>query len=208
MTSTRTTQATGLVAILRGITPDEVEAIGAALVSEGFDAIEVPLNSPDPFASIERLCAALGETCVVGAGTVLSTADVLRARAAGAQIVLAPDANPEVIAASVDLGLRPCPGVATPTEAFRAVAAGARSLKLFPSDSIGITGMKAWQAVLPPDVELVPVGGVDQHNLGAWRAAGAGGAGIGSCLYRPGDGVETVRARARTLQGIWSATVA
>ena len=194
----------GLVAILRGVTPDEVLAVGEALVEAGVDAIEVPLNSPDPFASVERLATSLGERCAVGVGTVVDAADVPRARAAGARIVVAPNADPAVIAAAVEAGMRPYPGVATPTEAFAAVAAGARHLKLFPADAVGIAGMKAWRAVLPPDVELLPVGGVDETNLAAWAAAGAGGAGLGTALYRPGDTPGQVGARAVAMRRAWA----
>lgn len=197
-------QPTGLVAILRGVRPDEILAIGGALIDAGFTAIEIPLNSPDPFDSIERLAAAAPQQCMIGAGTVLSVDDVARAESAGARITVSPNANTEVIAAAVQRGLRPYPGVATPTEAFSAVDAGARSLKLFPSDAVGISGMKAWRAVLPADVEMLPVGGVDEHNLADWIAAGAGGAGLGTNLYRPGDNAADVGRRARTLQDIWS----
>ncbi|GAA2785854.1 2-dehydro-3-deoxy-6-phosphogalactonate aldolase [Saccharopolyspora taberi] len=195
---------TGLVAILRGVTPDEVAGIGAALVAAGVDAVEVPLNSPDPFTSVERLATSLGDECLVGAGTVVDVADVARAADAGARIVVAPNTDQAVIAAALDAGMRPYPGVATPTEAFAAVAAGARHLKLFPADAVGIGGMKAWRAVLPPDVELLPVGGVDGTNLAAWAAAGAGGAGLGTALYRPGDAAEQVGERARVLRGAWA----
>jgi 2-dehydro-3-deoxyphosphogalactonate aldolase len=194
---------TGLIAILRGITPQDAVAVGEALVQAGFPAIEVPLNSPDAFTSVERLAEAVGQDCVVGAGTVLTPQDVGRARDAGARIVVAPNTDATVIAAAVEAGLRPYPGVATPTEAFTAVTAGARNLKLFPSGAVGIHGMKAWRAVLPADVELLPVGGVDRSNLADWIAAGAGGAGLGTCLYRPGDSAEEVGQRARTLRGIW-----
>ncbi|MDV3124090.1 2-dehydro-3-deoxy-6-phosphogalactonate aldolase [Mycobacterium sp. 21AC1] len=197
-------QPTGLVAILRGVRPDEILAIGSALIEAGFPAIEIPLNSPQPFDSIERLAAASPSTCVVGAGTVLTVDDVVRAESAGARIIVAPNADQDVIAAAVTRGLRPYPGVATPTEAFRAVAAGAISLKLFPSNAVGISGMSAWRSVLPTNVEMLPVGGVDEHNLAEWAAAGAGGAGIGSSLYRPGDEADVVGRRARALTHIWS----
>jgi 2-dehydro-3-deoxyphosphogalactonate aldolase len=193
---------TGLVAILRGISPDEVVAVGRALVEEGMDAIEVPLNSPDPFRSIERLAAAVGDTVAVGAGTVLTVEEVARARTAGARLIVSPNADPAVIAATVEYGMRSYPGVVTPTEAFAALAAGARSLKLFPAPAVGIAGMRAWRSVLPADVELLPVGGVDVTNLGDWLAAGADGAGLGSCLYRPGDPADLVRERARDLAAV------
>jgi 2-dehydro-3-deoxyphosphogalactonate aldolase len=197
---------TGLVAILRGVTPAEAVGIGAVLVEEGFAAIEVPMNSPDPLRSISLMAEAIGADCVVGAGTVTSVDDVIRAESAGARIIVAPNTDAEVISEAVSRGLRPYPGVATPTEAFTALKAGARSLKLFPSDALGVAGMKAIRAVLPGGVEMLPVGGVDHSNLAAWAEAGAGGAGIGSCLYRPGDRSDDVRARARTLAQIWSTT--
>ena len=202
--STHGTSGTGLVAILRGISPAEVGAVGNVLAEEGFPAIEVPMNSPDPLTSIQLLVAAVGNDCVIGAGTVTSVADLIRTESAGAKIMVAPNTDAEVIAEAVSRGLRPYPGVATPSEAFTALKAGARSLKLFPSDVLGIGGMKAIAAVLPTDVEMLPVGGVDQSNLAAWAAAGAGGAGIGSCLYRPGDSPDDVRRTARTLMQIWS----
>lgn len=200
------TTDTGLVAILRGISPTDVVAIGTALAEEGFSAIEVPMNSPQPLRSIELLAGALGNDCVIGAGTVTTVEDLVRTEAAGARIIVAPNTDPEVIAEAVARGLRPYPGVATPTEAFVALKAGALSLKLFPSETLGIGGMKAIRAVLPADVELLPVGGVDESNLAAWVTAGAGGAGIGSCLYRPGDTADDVRTRARVLATIWSTT--
>jgi 2-dehydro-3-deoxyphosphogalactonate aldolase len=185
-----------------------VVAIGSALVEEGFPAIEIPLNSPDPFRSIELLAAAVGDVCTVGAGTVLSVDDVIRADAAGARIIVAPNTDKQVIASTAGRNLQPYPGVATITEAFQAVSAGARCLKLFPSNAIGIAGMKAWQSVLPRDVEMLPVGGLDRTNLAAWARAGAGGAGIGSSLYRPGDLTEKVRFEARILLDVWMAATA
>ncbi len=196
----------GLIAILRGITPGEVVEVGSALIEEGFHAIEVPLNSPDPYRSIELLATRFGTVCPVGAGTVLRPEEVERARSAGADIIVSPDTNIEVIAATRSRGMRSYPGVATPTEAFGAVRAGARSLKLFPSEALGISGMRAVSAVLPAEVELIPVGGVDETNLADWRAAGAGGAGIGTAVYRPGDSAREVRARARRLSKIWAST--
>ncbi|UUV30898.1 2-dehydro-3-deoxy-6-phosphogalactonate aldolase [Amycolatopsis roodepoortensis] len=194
---------TGLIAILRGVTPAEVVGIGRALVDAGFPAIEVPLNSPEPFESVRLLTDAFGEWCEIGAGTVLTTEDVGRARAAGARMIVAPNTDPAVISAAVAEGMTPYPGVATPTEAFAAVAAGARNLKLFPAGAVGIGGMKAWRAVLPREIGLLPVGGVDEANLADWAAAGAAGAGLGSCLYRPGDDADAVGARAREFSRIW-----
>lgn len=195
----------GLIAILRGITPAEAPQIGAALHQAGFRAIEVPLNSPDPFGSIRALRAALPRDCAVGAGTVLSVDDVHRAVQAGADIIVSPNTNPEVIAATVAAGLRSYPGAATPTEAFAGYAAGARSIKLFPSSTIGIVGMKALASVLPAEVELLPVGGVEVDNLAGWLGAGAGGAGIGSSLYRPGRSAEQVAAVAEQFMAVWRA---
>ncbi|MEV0948559.1 2-dehydro-3-deoxy-6-phosphogalactonate aldolase [Rhodococcus sp. NPDC049939] len=199
---------TGLIAILRGITPQEIVSVGSALAEAGFAAVEVPLNSPEPFESIERLAKSVGDVCVVGAGTVLSVDDVIRSEAAGSRIIVSPNTDADVIRAAVARNLRPYPGAMTPTEAFRAIAAGARNIKLFPADAVGTAGMKAWQAVLPAEVELLPVGGVNRTNLAAWVAAGAGGAGLGSCLYRPGDGADIVRGRAVELIDIWSAEAA
>ncbi|RVU15869.1 2-dehydro-3-deoxy-6-phosphogalactonate aldolase [Streptomyces antnestii] len=198
---------TGLIAILRGVEPAEVVGVGRALAEAGVTTIEVPLNSPAPFTSVRLLADALGERCVIGAGTVLTVDDVARARAAGARIVVAPNCDRAVIAAAVGAGLTPYPGVATPSEAFAAIGAGARQLKVFPADSVGIDGVKAWRAVLPPDVGLVPVGGVDGTNLAAWAAAGVAGVGLGSGLYRPGDPAEVVGARARELRRIWQEAV-
>ena len=197
----------GLIAILRGITPDDVVAVGSALVEEGFHAIEVPLNSPDPYRSIELLATNFGRLCPVGAGTVLRPEQAERARSAGAEIIVSPNTDVEVITTTLGLGMRSYPGIATPTEALVAVRAGARSLKLFPSNILGISGMRALSAVLPGDVELIPVGGVDGSNLAEWRAAGAGGAGIGTRVYRPGDSAAEVRAKARRLSDIWSSNL-
>lgn len=195
----------GLIAILRGITPDEVVAVGEAVMTAGFAAVEIPLNSPDPFTSITRLRDALGPRAAVGAGTVLTVEDVGRAQAAGASIIVAPNTDPEVIRAATGLDLRCYPGVATATEAFAAYRAGARHVKIFPSQLVGVAGMVAWRAVLPPAVELVPVGGVDEHDLADWARAGAGGAGLGSTLYRAGDTPAAVAERARVLRAAWDA---
>jgi 2-dehydro-3-deoxyphosphogalactonate aldolase len=194
---------TGLVAILRGITPAEAEAIGKALYETGFRSIEVPLNSPDPLESIRLIRAALPEDCAVGAGTVLTTGQVELVREAGSDMVVSPNMNTDVIRATVAAGMRSYPGVATPTEAFAAIDAGATALKLFPADSVGIGGMQAWRPVLPPGTELLPVGGIDAENLGAWVAAGAAGAGIGSTLYKPGRSADDVATRAAELMAAW-----
>jgi 2-dehydro-3-deoxyphosphogalactonate aldolase len=198
-----TTHPTGLVAILRGVTPDDAVAVAEAVLDAGFDAVEVPYNSPDPLESIRRIRAAGPPDRRVGAGTVLTPDDVRRAADAGASLIVSPNTRADVVAETVRLGLASYPGAATPTEAFTAVDAGARAVKLFPSTSIGIDGMRAWASVLPPGTELVPVGGVDATNLAAWAAAGAAGVGVGTSLYRPGDAPETVGARAAELVRIW-----
>jgi 2-dehydro-3-deoxyphosphogalactonate aldolase len=194
---------TGLVAILRGITPPEAEAVGHALYDAGFRYVEVPLNSPDPLESIRLVRAALPDDCAVGAGTVLTPEQVERARDAGSNIIVSPNMDQDVIRATVAAGMRSYPGVATPTEAFAALAAGATALKLFPADSVGIAGMQAWRPVLPEGTELLPVGGIGASNLGDWVAAGAAGAGIGSTLYKPGRSADDVAARAAELMAAW-----
>lgn len=199
-----TTAPIGLIAILRGLTPAEAPSVGDALYSAGLRAIEVPLNSPDPLDSVRALRARLPEDCRVGAGTVLTPGQVASAADAGAQMIVAPNTDPAVVSAAAERGLACYPGAATPTEAFTAVAAGASALKLFPADHVGVSGMKAWSSVLPAGTPLLPVGGVDETNLGEWLAAGAAGAGIGSSLYRPGDDPGTVAERARALAACWT----
>ncbi|MCH6470198.1 2-dehydro-3-deoxy-6-phosphogalactonate aldolase [Sinomonas terrae] len=194
---------TGLVAILRGITPPEAEAIGRVLYGAGFRYVEVPLNSPDPLESIKLIRAALPEDCAVGAGTVLTVGQVELAKEAGSDIIVSPNMDQEVIRTTVGSGMRSYPGVATPSEAFAALAAGATALKLFPADSVGIGGMQAWRPVLPAGTEILPVGGISSSNLGEWVAAGAGGAGIGSTLYKPGRSAEDVGQRAAELMAAW-----
>ena len=188
-----------IVAILRGVKPDEVVAIGEALYEEGVRVIEVPLNSPEPFESIARLAKAFAGRAVIGAGTVLDETSVEKVHNAGGQIVVSPDTNPAVIGKSIALGLEPLPGVFTATEAFAAIRAGAVTLKLFPGDTGGQAHLKALKAVLPTHVSVLAVGGVDASNYGTWVAAGAAGAGCGSTLYRPGDQSEQVAAKARVL---------
>ena len=193
----------GLIAILRGLTPNEAPAIGAALYEAGIRSLEVPLNSPDPFASIELLSQQLPEDCRVGAGTVVTVRDVDRVRDAGGQMVIAPNADPEVIARAIELGLEPMPGVATATEVFSALHAGATRLKIFPAPTVGIGGMKAWSAVVPAGTQFLPVGGIDADTLGPWLQAGAQGAGIGSQLYAPGSTPAQVREVATQLVQVW-----
>lgn len=197
------TRSTGLIAILRGVTPDDAVAVAEAVLGAGFDAVEVPLNSPDPLESVRRIRAAGPADRRVGAGTVLSPDDVRRAADAGASLIVSPNTRPDVIAETVRLGLESYPGAATPTEAFAALDAGARAIKLFPGSAVGTDGMRAWASVLPSGTALVPVGGVDAGNLADWARAGASGAGIGTSLYRPGDTPGTVGTRAAELVRIW-----
>lgn len=186
-----------IVAILRGITPAEAVAVGEALVSAGIAIIEVPLNSPEPLASIGALSARFGEEVLVGAGTVLTPGDAAAVVAAGGRIVVMPHADAAVIAAARAAGALVLPGCYTATEAFGAIAAGADGLKLFPAEIGGPPLLKALKAVLPPGMPVLPVGGVSPESLAAWRAAGAAGFGVGSALYRPGDGSGTVAKRAQ-----------
>jgi len=184
-----------LVAILRGVRPDEVEAIADAIVEAGFSMIEVPLNSPDPLDSIARLARRYGPEILVGAGTVLTLADVEGVRAAGGVLIVSPNVNSAVIRASA--GLVSLPGYFTPTEAFAALEAGATGLKLFPAEGASPNYLKAQRAVLPKGVPLLAVGGVTPDNLGEWVAAGAQGAGLGSALYKAGMSAPQVAVNAR-----------
>lgn len=193
---------TGLIAILRGLTPAEAPAIGETLIEAGYRRLEVPLNSPEPFESIRILAERLPEA-TVGGGTVVVPADVDRVRDAGGSIVVAPNTDPAVIARTVELGLESYPGVATATEVFTALHAGATGLKIFPASGVGIGGMTAWSATVPAGTRFLPVGGVDATNLADWLAAGAAGAGIGSTLYAPGRTAEQLRGPARELMSIW-----
>lgn len=186
-----------LIAILRGVKPDEVEAIGDALVDAGFTLIEVPMNSPDPLDSIARLARRLEGKAVIGAGTVLTEAQVQQVRTAGGTMIISPNANTRVIAASAEAGMTSLPGVVTPTEAFAAIGAGATALKLFPAEGSSPAILKAMRAVLPRDMRLLPVGGIAPDNMGPWRDAGADGFGLGSALYKPGLTAAEVGERAR-----------
>lgn len=175
-----------LVAILRGVKPDEVEGVGEALVDAGFTLIEVPMNSPDPLESVARLAKRFEGRAQIGAGTVLSEAQVAAVQAAGGTMIISPNANVRVIAASAAAGLVSLPGVSTPTEAFAAIDAGATALKLFPAEGSTPAILKAMRAVLPPELRMLPVGGVTPDNMQPWRDAGAAGFGLGSALYKPG----------------------
>lgn len=183
-----------LVAILRGIRPDEAEAVVEALIGAGFRLIEVPLNSPDPLDSIARLARRFGDRAVIGAGTVLSAAQVGQVRAAGGRLIIAPNFDPRVAAAAE--GLIYGPGIGTVSEAFAALDAGAAFLKLFPAEMIPPVAVKAMRAVLPADLRLLPVGGITPDSMAAYLAAGANGFGLGSALYRPGISADQVAIRA------------
>jgi 2-dehydro-3-deoxyphosphogalactonate aldolase len=190
----------GLVAILRGVRPDEVVAIGEALEEEGISIVEVPLNSPAPVESIRRLAAHFGERLLVGAGTVMSPAQVVTVADAGGRLVVMPHAAEAVVRTAKGRGMIAVPGFFTPTEAFAMLAAGADALKLFPAEAASPAVLKAMRAVLPAGTKVLPVGGVDAGNIGAWRAAGAAGFGIGSAIYKPGDTPAIVAAKARALR--------
>lgn len=186
-----------LVAIIRGVMPDTVEEIGEAIWAAGIRIIEVPLNSPDPFVSIERLARSMGDRATVGAGTVLQVEDVARVRDAGGQIVVSPSCNPKVISATAAAGMISAPGYFTPTEAFAALRAGAHALKLFPAEAAPPSVVKAQRAVLPKDVPLLVVGGVRPDNMRAYLDAGANGFGLGSGVYKPGQSAAEVESQAR-----------
>ena len=188
-----------IIAILRGIRPDEILVAGDALITAGIGMIEVPLNSPDPFDSIARLVTRFGEDALIGAGTVLDTKEVDRLANIGAKLVVSPDCNPQVIAATKAHGMTSFPGIMTPTEALTALRSGADGLKLFPGSLIGPDGLKALRAVLPPDCQIYAVGGAGPENFAAWRAAGADGFGIGSALYAPGMPPDAIASRAKDI---------
>lgn len=186
-----------LIAILRGVRPDEVVAIGEELVAAGFTLIEVPMNSPDPLDSVARLVAALGDRAMIGAGTVLTVDQVAAMRDAGGRMVISPNTNIDVIRASAAAGLVSLPGIATPSEALAALDAGATALKLFPAEAASPTILKAMRAILPSAVRVLPVGGIVPEGMAPWRQAGAAGFGLGSALYKPGMTAGEVGARAR-----------
>ena len=190
-----------LVAILRGVAPGEVVAIGEVLEAAGFAIVEVPLNSPDPIESIARLAARFGPRLLVGAGTVMSAAQVAMVADAGGRLVVSPHADAAVVRAAKARGMAAVPGFFTPTEAFAMLAAGADALKLFPAEAASPAVLRALRAVLPAGVRVLPVGGIDAGNMSAWRAAGAAGFGIGSAIYKPGDTPTIVAEKARVLRG-------
>jgi 2-dehydro-3-deoxyphosphogalactonate aldolase len=188
-----------LVAILRGIRPEEVREIGQALIDKGITVIEVPLNSPDAIKSIGILADAFSDVALIGAGTVLMPQQVEAVAEVGGRLVVSPDCNLEVIATTRRLGLLSYPGVMTATEAFSAWRAGADALKLFPASQVGVEGFKAYKAVLPPELPVYAVGGVGAADFSEWIAAGITGFGIGSELYREGDDVKLLSERAEKL---------
>ena len=194
-----------LVAILRGIHPDEAVAVGAALAAPGFRVLEVPLNSPQPLESIRCLAQSLGPTFLVGAGTVMTLAQVRDVAAAGGRLIVMPHADVSVIRAAKMMGLICVPGVATPTEAFAALTAGADGLKLFPAEQVTPEGLKAWRAVLPKDLPVLPVGGITPESMARWVSAGACGFGIGSALYAPGLDAAEIARRGHAFAQAWIA---
>lgn len=195
--------ACGIIAILRGVSPNEVVAVSQGLYEAGVRVVEVPLNSPEPFKSVELLSQAFAGRLIIGAGTVLNVEDVDLLKAAGGMISVSPDCNIDVIARATELGIDPLPGVFTATEAFAAIRAGAKHLKLFPAEAASPATIKAWKAVLPKDVKVYAVGGVTPDNMADWLAAGASGFGIGSNLFKPGMSVETVHEAAGKLVSAW-----
>jgi 2-dehydro-3-deoxyphosphogalactonate aldolase len=195
-----------LVAILRGLTPEDAQAVGAALVEAGFTTLEVPLNRPGALQCIETLVRTMPFDVLVGGGTMLTVADVKAVHAAGGRLMVSPNCDAQVIARAVSLGMLCAPGIATPTEAFAALQAGAQVLKLFPADMVGHGGLKALKSVLPADTDLFPVGGITPESMAAWVKAGATGFGIGSQLYAPGTAATEVAVRARGYVAAWQAT--
>ncbi len=193
-----------IIAILRGIRPDEALAVGECLLEAGISQLEVPLNSPEPLASIRSLVDHFGQRALIGAGTVLDTKQVERVADTGAKLVVSPNFNPAVIRRSQQLGLSSLPGVMTPTECFAALDAGANGLKFFPALKLGLDGFQALQAVLPADTRTYAVGGVGAADFSRWLSAGITGFGIGSALYQPGYSTLEVGAKAKTLVEAWN----
>lgn len=186
-----------LIGIIRGVTPDEAEAIGGAIFDAGIPIIEVPLNSPDPLRSIERLARRFGDEALVGGGTVLAVEDVHKVQNAGGRLVVSPNTNMGVIAATAAAELVSCPGYFTPSEAFEALEAGATGLKLFPAEAATPAVLKAQLAVIPRNIPVIVVGGVKPDNMRPWVEAGATGFGLGGGLYTAGQSVEDTAAKAR-----------
>ena len=194
-----------LIAILRGIRPAEAIPVGQALIDAGFVAIEVPLNSPQPLVSIRHLAAAFGDRALIGAGTVLTAEQVLEVAGAGGRLIVMPHGEPGLVRAAKARRLVCVPGVATPTEAFAALAAGADALKLFPAEALPPQVVKAWRAVLPREVWLLPVGGIAPATMAPYLAAGANGFGLGSALYKAGMSAGEIASSARAFAGAYAA---
>ena len=188
-----------LIAILRGLDPDCAFDVAHTLVNAGFEMIEVPLNSPDPYRSIEAITRAFGDKALIGAGTVLETAQVDRLADVGASLVVSPNCNPEVISHAVSKGMVSLPGVFSPTEMFAALAAGASGLKIFPAELFSPAALQAAKAVLPPAVPVYAVGGINAENMGAYLDAGAAGFGIGGALFKPGKPIADIAADANAI---------
>jgi 2-dehydro-3-deoxyphosphogalactonate aldolase len=193
-----------LVAILRGLKPEEALSVGQAIVNAGFHILEVPLNSPDPLRSIQILAEAF-PLALVGAGTVTTAQQVRDIKAAGGQLIISPHLDDNVVCEAVNLGLVSMPGVATPSEAFRAIALGAHGLKLFPAEMISPAVVKSMRAVLPTHMKLIPVGGIGIHNMADYRKSGASGFGIGSALFAPGKSAQAVGESADAFVQAWKA---
>jgi len=188
-----------LIAILRGLTPVEAPAVGAALVEAGFRVIEVPLNSPSPYDSIAYLARTHGREALIGAGTVLNAGEVDRVAQAGGRLIVSPNGDENIVARTKALGLISLPGIFTATEAFRMIAAGADGLKFFPAEGARPAALKALKAVLPPALPVIPTGGIDTANMKDWHKAGAAALGIGGSLYKPGMAIDALKAKAADL---------
>ena len=188
-----------IIAILRGVNPAEAVGIAGVILAAGIDKIEVPLNSPSPFDSINAIVKVYGDQALIGAGTVLTTAQVKQVRSAGGQLVVSPNCDPAVIAATIAEGMQSWPGVFTPSEALAALQAGATGLKLFPGDMAGPKGLKAMRAILPFGTQVYAVGGTAPDNFSKWIEASADGFGLGSAIYKPGDTSQTVAAKAQAI---------
>jgi len=195
-----------LMAILRGVTPSEVVALGEQLLQAGIHQIEVPLNSPNALESIAKLHNALGEQAIIGAGTVLNVADAKAVYAHGGEFIVSPNANTDVIKATKDMCMMSYPGVLTPTECFAALDSGADVLKLFPAFLLGVNGFKAIKAVLPKNVQCYAVGGIGGDDFATWREAGIAGFGLASNLYSPGDSPQQMAQKAKILVSAWDTT--
>jgi len=194
-----------LIAILRGLHPDEAISVCEALIDAGFSKIEVPLNSPSPFDSIRLMAERFGDDALIGAGTVLTTEDVARVSEAGGRLIVSPNMDADVVTATKAAGLQSWPGVLTPTECFAALKAGADGLKVFPGFAMGQEGLRAIRAVLPPETQVYMVGGVGPDGFADWRAAGANGFGIGSALYKPGRTAQDIAPIARDMVAAYDA---